>query len=54
MECKAKIRSQFKAFNDKYVVKIPHACTAEELADWSSNKGKASNQAISEFFFEKI
>ena len=48
MECKTKIRSQLKAFNDKYVVDLPHACTAEELADWSSNKGKASNQDISE------
>ena len=48
MEWKAKIRSQLKAFNDKYVVDLPHDCTAEELADWSSNKGKASNQAISE------
>ena len=48
MEWKANIRSRLKAFNDKYVADLPHACTAEELAEWSSNKGKASNQAISE------
>ena len=51
MEWKAKIRSQLKAFKDKHVVELPHACTAEELADWLSNKGKASNQAISKTIY---
>ena len=48
MEWKIKIRSQLKAFKDNYVLSLPHACTAEEVADWSTKKVIASNEAISE------
>ena len=48
MECKIKIRSQLKAFKDKYVLDLPHYCTAEEVADWSIKKVITSNDAISE------
>ena len=48
MDWQIKIRSQLKQFNDNYVLSLSHACKAEEVADWWTKKGIASNEAISE------
>ena len=48
MDWQTKMRSQLKAFKDSYVSGLPHACTAEEVAEWSTKKEIVSKTAILE------